>query len=81
MIYCIKYYKIEERRMHLTLYTKDDCPRCDMLKAKLNAKNISFVEIKDESVIEALGIDFLPVLQVGEEFMQLSKANDFINSL
>lgn len=67
--------------MHLTLYTKDDCPRCDMLKAKLNAKNISFVEIKDESVIEALGIDFLPVLQVGEEFMQLSKANDFINSL
>jgi hypothetical protein len=52
-----------------------------MLKAKLNAKNISFVEIKDESVIEALGIDFLPVLQVGEEFMQLSKANDFINSL
>ena len=65
----------------MTLYTKDDCPRCDMLKTKLNAKNIAFVEIKDEKTIEALGIDFLPVLQVDEEFMQLSKANDFINSL
>ena len=65
----------------LTLYSKDDCPRCDMLKVKLNAKNISFVEIRDESVIEALGIDFLPVLEVDGEMLGLSKANDFINSL
>lgn len=65
----------------MTLYSKDDCPRCDMLKTKLNAKKIAFVEIKDEKTIEALGIEFLPVLQVGEELMELGKANDFINSL
>ena len=63
------------------LYTKEDCPRCDMLKAKLNAKNIAFAEIKDEATIEALGIDFLPVLQVGDSMLKLSEANDFINSL
>lgn len=65
----------------LVLYTKEDCPRCDMLKAKLNAKNIAFAEIKDEATIEALGIDFLPVLQVGDSMLKLSEANDFINSL
>lgn len=65
----------------MVLYTKNDCPRCDMLKTKLRAKNIAFVEINDEDTIEALGIEFLPVLRVDDELMELGKANDFINSL
>lgn len=65
----------------MTLYSKDDCPRCDMLKTKLKAKGIDFVEVKDEGLIESLGIEFLPVLKVGEDLLELSKANDFINSL
>ena len=65
----------------MTLYTKEDCPRCDMLKMKLKSKNIDYEEVTDESVIESLGIDFLPVLQVDGELLELGKANDFINSL
>ena len=65
----------------MVLYTKKDCPRCEMLKTKLKAKNIDFVEVDDESTIEALGIEFLPVLKVDDELMELGKANDFINSL
>ena len=65
----------------MVLYTKNDSPRCDMLKTKLRAKNIAFVEINDEDTIEALGIEFLPVLRVDDELMELGKANDFINSL
>lgn len=65
----------------MTLYSKDDCPRCDMLKTKLNAKGIQFVEIKNEDVIASLGIDFLPVLEVDGELFELGRANDFINSL
>jgi hypothetical protein len=52
-----------------------------MLKTKLKAKNIDFVEVDDESTIKALGIEFLPVLKVDDELMELGKANDFINSL
>jgi hypothetical protein len=52
-----------------------------MLKTKLNAKGIEFKEVKDITVIEQLGIDFLPVLNVGGVLMELSKANDYINSL
>lgn len=65
----------------MTLYTKDNCPRCDILKKKLSAKGISFIEVKNEDIIAAKGIDFLPVLEVGEELFDLGKANDFINSL
>lgn len=66
---------------NIVLYSKDDCPRCEMLKTKLNVKNIPFVEEKDEEIIDSLGIDFLPVLKVDNEFMELSRANDYINSL
>lgn len=65
----------------MTLYSKDDCPRCDMLKTKLNAKGIQFVEVKNEDVIASLSIDFLPVLEVDGELLELGRANDFINSL
>ena len=65
----------------MILYTKDNCPRCEMLKTKLKAKNIDFVEVDDESTIEALGIEFLPVLKVNDELLEFGKANDFINSL
>lgn len=65
----------------MTLYSKDNCSRCDMLKNKLNAKGIAFVEVKNEDVIASLGINFLPVLEVNGELLELGKANDFINSL
>lgn len=71
----------KERGMNLVLYSKDNCPRCNMLKAKLKAKNIEFIEVKDENVIASMGISFLPVLAVDDKLLDLGKANDFINSL
>ena len=65
----------------MTLYTKDDCSRCDMIKDKLNSKGVSFNEVKDEEIIISLGIDFLPVLEVEGELLDLGKANNYINSL
>lgn len=65
----------------MTLYTKDNCNRCDMIKDKLNSKGIPFNEVKDEEIIMSLGIDFLPVLEVEGELLDLGKANNYINSL
>ena len=65
----------------MILYSKDDCLRCVMLKTKLALKGIPFVEVKDESIIDSKGIEFLPVLEVDGELLELGKANDFINSL
>jgi glutaredoxin len=65
----------------LVLYTKVTCQRCDVLKAKLKAKNIEFIEVSDIDVMEAKGITFVPMLEVDGELLNLTKANDFINSL
>lgn len=65
----------------MTLYTKDNCPRCTVLKAKLDAKNIRYIEISDIDVLIAKGITFAPMLEVDGELLDLSKANNFINSL
>lgn len=65
----------------LILYTKDNCPRCEVLKTKLKSKNVEFEEISDIDVMVAKGITFAPMLEVNGELLDLSKANDFINSL
>ena len=65
----------------MTIYTTENCPRCKMLKMKLEAKNIAYVEISDIDVLIAKGIKQAPMLEVDGELLNLSKANDFINSL
>ena len=65
----------------MTLYTTENCPRCKMLKMKLASKNIQYIEISDINVLLAKGIKQAPMLEIDGELMNLSKANDFINSL
>lgn len=43
------------------------CPRCTVLKKKLDAKNIQYEEITDEKVIDSYGIDFVPALVLDED--------------
>jgi hypothetical protein len=52
-----------------------------VLKLKLAAKNIEYVEISDINVITAKGIKSVPVLEVDGEMLNLSQANDFIKTL
>ena len=65
----------------MILYTKDSCSRCTILKEKLESKNISYDEISDEKLIEAKGINFLPVLEIDGKLLEFGNANDYINSL
>lgn len=65
----------------MTLYTTDTCSRCKVLKLKLAAKNIDYVEISDIDVITAKGIKSVPVLEVNGEMLNLSQAIDFIKTL
>ena len=47
----------------MILYTKSECPLCTVTKVKLNAKNIPFDICMDETEMDKLGIDRLPVLK------------------
>ena len=48
----------------MTLYTKTDCPLCNVIKVKLAQFNINYTSCTDEEKMEELNIDRLPVLQL-----------------
>lgn len=45
----------------LTLYTLPVCPRCDLIKKKLEAANIEYVEGTDAAKIEEFSDKFWPI--------------------
>lgn len=56
------------------------CPKCEVLKKKLKAKNIEYVENNNVEDMESLGIDQVPVLSVDGNLMGFAEANNWINN-
>lgn len=44
----------------MILYTLEHCPRCSIIKQRLDAAGINYTICDDEKEMEALGIDELP---------------------
>ena len=63
---------------NITLYSTGR-PRCNVLKKKLAAKNIEYILNDSVSDMEVLGITQVPVLQIGDELLSFSQANQWIN--
>lgn len=55
------------------------CPKCNILKKKLNEKKISYQENNSVDEMIELGIDFVPVLQVGNKQLSFTQAIKWIN--
>lgn len=56
------------------------CPRCNVLVAKLNQKNIKFEEITDINTIEKMRIMSVPMLLVDDKLMDFKEAVTWINA-
>ena len=65
--------------MQIVMYSTG-CPKCDVLKKKLDAKSINYQVYSDVSRMKELGIQEVPVLQVQDELKNFSEAVDWINS-
>lgn len=63
----------------LLLYT-NNCPKCQVIKSKLEAQDIKFTESDRVDELIAHGIQSLPALKVGEKFLNFVDANNWINS-
>lgn len=62
------------------IYTTDTCPRCKVLKVKMDAKGIPYESIIDVDEIQRLGIMSVPYMQVDDgELMDFATANAWIN--
>lgn len=64
--------------MNIVLYSTG-CPKCKVLKQKLDSKAITYTENNSVSDMMALGITQVPVLAVDGEFFAFSLANEWVN--
>ena len=64
--------------MKIVLYSTG-CPRCKVLKKKLNEKNIAYTENCSVDEMLSLGITQVPMLDVDGNLMDYSKAMQWAN--
>lgn len=62
----------------MTLYSTN-CPRCNVLKSKLDEKNIPYDICSDTNKMSELGIEYLPMLDTGEKLLSFKEALNFLN--
>ena len=64
----------------LKFYTID-CPACFVLQKKMDAKNLSYEIINDETIFNSKGIDRFPMLEIeGGPLMDFSTARKWVDS-
>ena len=55
------------------------CPKCNILKKKMDAKGIVYNEVVDVDIMLELGIKHVPIMRVGDATLDFSAANAWIN--
>lgn len=65
--------------MQEVILYSNDCPRCKILKQKLNTAGIKYIEENNIKKILETGIDAVPVLQVDNEKMVFTEAVKWIS--
>ena len=64
--------------MTVTLYSTG-CPKCNVLKSKLNEKGVMYTENNSVDEMLSLGIEQVPVLGVDGKLLDFKSAVNWIN--
>lgn len=68
--------------MKVKIYTTDTCPKCNVLKLKMDGKGIDYEEVTSVKEIRKLGVASVPWIVVDDEpKMDFSTANKWIDSI
>ena len=62
----------------IVLFSKG-CPKCSILKKKLEQKGIVYQENNSVEEMLGLGITQVPVLKIGSRLLEFADANDWVN--
>lgn len=68
---------IDSSSEEIILYTIH-CPKCNVLKKKLDKAEVQYTECADEEKMKELGLDTLPVLSVGGFKMDFNAALNWL---
>lgn len=63
----------------ITLYTTH-CPRCKVLKAKLDSENIDYEVVEGEEAIREKGFVTTPLLEVDDKVLTFAEAMKWVNT-
>ena len=63
----------------ITIYTTQTCPKCKILKKKLEDKGIEYKEFNDEDEMQHMGILSVPVMDVDGEQLDFPAAIKYVN--
>lgn len=66
--------------MNIVLYSTG-CPKCKILRSKLDSKNISYIIESDVEKMLSLGMTTMPMLSVNNELMNFTDAVKWINNI
>lgn len=64
---------------NIILYS-NGCPKCNVIKSKLQSKKIAFTETDDFSKLNDIGIQSLPALEVDGKILTFVEANNWVNN-
>lgn len=65
----------------IKVYTKEGCPKCKVLKMKLEKKGIVYEEFKDVEAMIAMGIRSCPLLEVDGKRLDFPDAVKYVNEM
>lgn len=71
---------MEKEDAGVILYTTG-CPRCRILKQKLDQKRVSYSTVTDVDEMLSRGISMAPMLEVGDTMLDFKDAVEYVNSL
>ena len=63
--------------MTINLYSTG-CPKCKVLKSKLDSKGIEYNVISDIDIMTSKGIDTVPVLEVNGEMLNFKTSMNWV---
>lgn len=56
------------------------CPKCNVLKSKLDSKDIKYTTNNSIDEMTSLGIDTVPVLYIDDKRLEFKEAVDWVNN-
>ncbi len=65
---------------NIVLYS-NECPKCKVLKIKLDQKDINYKETRNFEELSEKGFKSLPILKINEEFMDFAEAYKWVQEL
>jgi len=62
----------------ITVYAKEGCPKCRVLKLKLNQHGLEFTEFNDMDAMIEMGIKSVPQMKVDDKMYTFEEAIKYL---